>query len=278
MNTIKEGLEGLVLKDSKSIYEPGKRHWLKMKKDYLDSGSMADTADLVCLGAYYGTGNKGGLMSVFLMGVYNEKSDCWQTVTKVGNGFDDKTLDKLQNELDMVETNKNQSKVPKWLDVHRSLIPDFVVKNPKKAPVWEVVGAEFSNSDVHTAAGISIRFPRVTRIRDDKSWKEATDVERLKSLFKISKEKSDIDVKSSKATASNLDNDDDEEEEEEKEEEKPVIKKPHKRKSDDSKSSDVKKAKTGIESSSLPSVYQDHNIYLPKNCEDYDKLKRYIVA
>lgn len=29
-----------------------------MKKDYLESGSMADTADLVVLGAYYGTGNK----------------------------------------------------------------------------------------------------------------------------------------------------------------------------------------------------------------------------
>ena len=58
MSAIAEGLEGLVLKDTKSIYEPGKRHWLKMKKDYLDSGSMADTADLVVLGAYYGTGNK----------------------------------------------------------------------------------------------------------------------------------------------------------------------------------------------------------------------------
>ena len=44
---------------SKSIYEPGKRHWLKMKKDYLDGGAMADTADLIVLGAYYGTGNKG---------------------------------------------------------------------------------------------------------------------------------------------------------------------------------------------------------------------------
>ena len=43
----------------KSIYEPGKRHWLKMKKDYLDGGAMADTADLIVLGAYYGTGNKG---------------------------------------------------------------------------------------------------------------------------------------------------------------------------------------------------------------------------
>lgn len=30
-----------------------------MKKDYLEEGAMADTADLVVLGAYYGTGNKG---------------------------------------------------------------------------------------------------------------------------------------------------------------------------------------------------------------------------
>jgi len=31
------------------VYAPGKRHWLKMKKDYLGEGEMADTADLVCL-------------------------------------------------------------------------------------------------------------------------------------------------------------------------------------------------------------------------------------
>lgn len=41
------------------MYEPGKRHWLKVKKDYLHEGKMADSADLVVLGAYYGTGNKG---------------------------------------------------------------------------------------------------------------------------------------------------------------------------------------------------------------------------
>ena len=41
------------------IYEPGKRHWLKVKKDYLAEGAMADSADLVVLGAYFGTGNKG---------------------------------------------------------------------------------------------------------------------------------------------------------------------------------------------------------------------------
>lgn len=48
------GLEGLVLKDLESTYEPGKRHWLKVKKDYLFDGAMADTADLVVLGAWFG--------------------------------------------------------------------------------------------------------------------------------------------------------------------------------------------------------------------------------
>ena len=40
--------------DLKGLYEPGKRHWLKVKKDYLNEGAMADSADLVVLGAWHG--------------------------------------------------------------------------------------------------------------------------------------------------------------------------------------------------------------------------------
>lgn len=54
LQVLEQGLEGLVLKDLESNYEPGKRHWLKVKKDYLFDGAMADTADLVVLGAWFG--------------------------------------------------------------------------------------------------------------------------------------------------------------------------------------------------------------------------------
>ena len=37
---IYQGLEGLVIKDALSTYEPGKRHWLKVKKDYFFSFSF----------------------------------------------------------------------------------------------------------------------------------------------------------------------------------------------------------------------------------------------
>ena len=50
----------------------------------------------------------------------------------------------------------------------------------QESQVWEITGAEFSKSDIHTADGISIRFPRVTKIRHDKDWKTATDLPRLK--------------------------------------------------------------------------------------------------
>ncbi|XP_071109964.1 DNA ligase 3-like [Haliotis cracherodii] len=190
----REGLEGLVLKDVNSNYEPGKRHWLKVKKDYLHQGSMADSADLVVLGAYFGTGNKGGMMSIFLLGVYDPKSKLWCTVTKCGSGLDDKMLEKLNKEMDMVKISKNFTKVPMWLNIKKPLTPDFVVTDPKKAPVWEIIGAEFSKAEVHTADGISIRFPRIQKFRDDKNWENATDLPRLKVLYKESKEKTDIEV------------------------------------------------------------------------------------
>lgn len=51
--------------------------------------------------------------------------------------------------------------------------------NSQNSAVWEITGAEFSKSDSHTARGISIRFPRCTKMRDDKSWAEATNLEEL---------------------------------------------------------------------------------------------------
>uniref|UniRef100_A0A8C2GZX2 DNA ligase n=1 Tax=Cyprinus carpio TaxID=7962 RepID=A0A8C2GZX2_CYPCA len=131
---IREGLEGLVLKDIKGHYEPGKRHWLKVKKDYLNEGAMADTADLVVLGAFYGKGSNGGIMSSFLMGCYDPESRKWCTVTKCSGGYDDATLARLQKELDVIKIGKDPSKLPGWLKIVKNYYPDFIIRDPEKAP------------------------------------------------------------------------------------------------------------------------------------------------
>uniref|UniRef100_A0A673BUF5 DNA ligase n=1 Tax=Sphaeramia orbicularis TaxID=375764 RepID=A0A673BUF5_9TELE len=198
---IREGLEGLVLKDIKGSYEPGKRHWLKVKKDYLNEGAMADTADLVVLGAFYGKGSNGGIMSSFLMGCYDPDSKKWCTVTKCSGGYDDAMLARLQKELDVIKISKDPSKIPGWLKIIKNYYPDFIIRDPQSAPVWEITGAEFSKSEMHTADGISIRFPRMTRIRDDKDWKTATNLHQLKELYRISKENCDFQVTAGPSTS-----------------------------------------------------------------------------
>ena len=47
---------------------------------------MADSADLVVLGGWFGTGQKGGLISIFLMGCRDTVTNKWCTVSKVHTG------------------------------------------------------------------------------------------------------------------------------------------------------------------------------------------------
>lgn len=137
---------------------------------------------------------------------------------QVHTGHDDATLASLQDELDMIKIGKNPTKVPRWLRANKPMIPDFVAKDPKvlsgynlvrvsaksgsnenvydlqKQPVWEITGAEFTNQGVHTADGISIRFPRVTRIRRDKNWSLAITLNELRNLFKKSSQSIDLSL------------------------------------------------------------------------------------
>jgi DNA ligase-3 len=62
----------------------------------------------------------------------------------------------------------------------------------KSTPIWEIEGAEWSESSVHTAGGYSIRFPRVVRIRDDKGWEDHTN---LKLMLDLARNKKEFEIK-----------------------------------------------------------------------------------
>jgi DNA ligase-3 len=111
--TVTDNIEGLMVKDIKGKYEANKRHWIKLKKEHFQG--MADSADLIVLGAFFGTGAKGGLKSIFLMGVYDESEDNFKTVCRVGNGFSDEELHLLQTSLKVVKIEKDPERCPKWL-------------------------------------------------------------------------------------------------------------------------------------------------------------------
>ena len=70
------GCEGLVVKMLPSTYIPSRgsersNSWGKLKKDYLEG--LADSFDLIPIGAYWGNGRKAGWFSPFLLGVNDLK-------------------------------------------------------------------------------------------------------------------------------------------------------------------------------------------------------------
>jgi len=188
LEAIEAGCEGLVVKSLRddSIYQAGARGWLwiKYKRDY--KSEMADTVDLVVVGAFAGKGRRAGSYGALLAAAYNPEKDVFETVCKVGSGFTDTELDNLPVLLQPYIRDRKPANVESVME------PDYWVE---PALVMEVIGAELTLSPVHTAAkdlvknklgkdaGIAIRFPRFLRWRPDKGPKEATTAKELFEMY-----------------------------------------------------------------------------------------------
>jgi DNA ligase-1 len=183
---IADGVEGLVVKSlaDDSLYQAGSRgyHWIKYKRDY--RSEMADTVDLVVVGAFAGRGRRAGTYGALLMAAYDAATDTFQTVCKLGTGFDDETLGRLPMLLEKYTVPQIHPRVDSQIEADYWFIP---------AKVLEVVGSELTRSPSHTSgwgeiqegAGLAIRFPRFTgRWRADKLAENATTVEELIDMYK----------------------------------------------------------------------------------------------
>jgi DNA ligase-1 len=178
--------EGLMIKtlDENASYEPSKRslNWLKLKKDYVEG--IGDSVDLVPIGAYAGTGKRVGVYGAFLLAVYDQSSETYQTVCKIGTGFSDADLKQHYEFLKEHIIDKKRTDY----EVSDALTPT-VWFDPVQ--VWEVQAADLSVSPVHTAGnsfrsdgkGIGLRFPRFMRIRDDKGSEDSTSSEQILEMF-----------------------------------------------------------------------------------------------
>jgi DNA ligase-1 len=149
---------------------------IQLKKDYL--AGVGDSLDLVVVGGYYGKGKRTNVYGAFLLACFDADAEEYQTICKIGTGFSEEMLQTHWDTLRPLEVTKPRG------DIKPGGAKPDVWFEPKV--VWEVLAADLSLSPVYTAAqglveerGISLRFPRFIRVRDDKSADDATGPEQV---------------------------------------------------------------------------------------------------
>ncbi len=158
-----EAIEGVMLKRRDSPYVPGRRTglWYKWKRDPL-------LVDCVLMYAQRGSGKRSSFYSDYTFGCWDGDPETGAELLPVGKayfGFTDEEL--------------------KWLDryVRQHTVNRFgPVCETDRSLVLEVAFDSVHASKRHKS-GLAMRFPRISRIRNDKPAHEADRLETLRALI-----------------------------------------------------------------------------------------------
>ena len=152
------GNEGLMIKDPESPYTPGRRgkSWLKLKRELA-------TLDVVVTAAEYGHGKRIGVLSDYTFAVRD--GDRLVNIGKAYSGLTDAEI----------------AEMTKWFAEHTIEDQGFRrIVEPKI--VLEVAFNNMMRSDRHES-GYALRFPRIVRLRPDKSPEDADTIDRVREIY-----------------------------------------------------------------------------------------------
>ncbi|HET7704939.1 MAG TPA: ATP-dependent DNA ligase, partial [Thermoanaerobaculia bacterium] len=150
--------EGLVVKDPRSVYTPGRRgkSWLKYKK------ALA-TLDCVVTYAEYGHGKRKAVLSDLTFAVLREGE--LVNIGKAYSGLTDAEIARLTDHFQQTTTERYGS-------VHR-VLPTVVL---------EIAFDRIQESRRHKS-GYALRFPRIVRVRDDKTPDQGSTIDEVRRIY-----------------------------------------------------------------------------------------------
>jgi DNA ligase-1 len=156
------GHEGIMIKNPGAPYIPGMRvgHMYKIKP-------VMETLDLVITGALWGTGKRAGWLSSYVLSTWDGEAGKFLYIGRVGTGVTEEQLEEFTLKL------KPLIEIETGMIV--KLKPELVV---------EVAFQEIQKSSKYDS-GYALRFPRIVRVREDKSPLEADDMGRVTTLYEL---------------------------------------------------------------------------------------------
>jgi DNA ligase-1 len=159
------GQEGIMVKKLDGIYKPGSRvgYGVKVKP-------VMESLDLAVVGAEWGEGKRSGWLTSFTLACYDPDTGAFREIGKVGTGM------------------KEKAELGVSFEEMTNLLKPHIIKEKgravtiKPALVVEVNYEEIQKSPTY-GSGYALRFPRVVRIRDDRSPEECSDTSLVEDLY-----------------------------------------------------------------------------------------------
>jgi DNA ligase 1 len=164
------GYEGLVLKEATSPYTPGRRgrYWAKLKEEL-------DTLDVVIVAAEFGHGKRAGKISDYTFAVRD--GDGLKVIGKAYSGLTDKEIEEMGDRIRRLAMTGGGG------GYRMQVRPEIVL---------EVAFDSIQRSDRHDS-GYALRFPRIKRIRDDRSPSDIDTLDKVAEIYQGQKVKVDTD-------------------------------------------------------------------------------------
>lgn len=164
-DSLDAGNEGVMAKNLDGVYKPGSRvgYGVKVKP-------VMESLDLVVVGADWGEGKRSGWLTSLTLACYDPDTGEFREIGKVGTGMKEK-----------VELGVSFDEITEILrpNILKEKGRQVIIK---PALVLEVNFEEIQKSPTYSS-GYALRFPRVIRIRDDRSPEECSDTSLVESLY-----------------------------------------------------------------------------------------------
>lgn len=181
---VAEASEGLVIKNPRSKYRLNDRNddWIKVKPEYMEE--FGESLDCLVIGAYYGSGKRGGGHSSFLCAIRldvdkNDPSEKFSSFFKVGGGFTTNDYANIKHSTEGKWIKFDRQNPPQNYRIPKE-IPDEWIR-PEDSFVVQVKAASVGPSD-EFGVGLTLRFPRFQKLRSDKDWTSALSLQDLYDL------------------------------------------------------------------------------------------------
>ncbi|MBU1245482.1 MAG: ATP-dependent DNA ligase [Nanoarchaeota archaeon] len=161
--SLKKGNEGIMIKNLKKIYTPGRRvaGWVKIKPGL-------EPLDLVIVGGTYGEGKRANALSSFRLACYDEGKflECGMVGTGIKEKDNEVTFESLTKLLTPLITKKKG----KTIDIKPEIVVEVEYEEIQRSPTYN--------------SGYALRFPRVKQLRNmEKAAKDASSLDYVKKIF-----------------------------------------------------------------------------------------------